>query len=104
MKDKIINIIEYYLDNYVGLKTNQRGIELDDLPEMAEEIEQACSWHLPEYAPPAGGSKESIIVLNQSDERVMYDFIDNDWYSADNPSRQAEVTKWRYPEPKKINT
>lgn len=68
-----------------------------------KDIKYTLKWYGSEYAPPAGGSKESITVLNQSGERVLYDFLDNAWYSADNPSRQAHVEKWCYPEPRKIN-
>jgi len=101
MKEEIIKIIQSYFDNYVGLKENHRSIDLDDLPEMAEEIAQAIIWHTPDYVPPAGGSTESIAVLNQSNEQVLYDFLDVSWYSADNPSRSAHVEKWRYCEPRK---
>lgn len=66
------------------------------------DIEYTLRWYGPDQVPPAGGSQESITVLNQSGERVVYDFLDNAWYSADNPSREAHVEKWRYPEPKKI--
>lgn len=58
--------------------------------------EDEIKWHKNDEFPPCEGYKESCIVINQSGERVMYDFLDQNWYSADNPSREAEVTKWRF--------
>lgn len=115
MKDKIIGIIEGYFDNYVGLREGHRALNLSYLPELAEEIETelivilskkieaALIWHGPDEVPARiKYAVESACVLNQSSELVFFDFLDKHWVSADNPSREAQVEKWRYPAPVKI--
>lgn len=103
MKDKIIEIISSYFDNYVGLRDGHRAIWLSDLPKMAAEIEAALIWHGPEVVPPKGIWKnESITVWNQSKENIGYDFDSNEWFNVDNPNREAHVEKWRYADPEPI--
>lgn len=86
--------------NHISLESEE-GYLLIKAQDVLDAIEEALNiiWYGPDEVPPAGGSKESITVLNQSQEKVMYDFLDASWYSADNPSRESHVEKWRYPAP-----
>jgi len=104
MEKEIIKIIESYFDNYIGLREGHRAINKSDLPNIASEIANLKEWYTPEYLPPVIRLTESITILsvtviNQSWERVLYDFLDEEWFSADNPSRLAHVEKWKYPKP-----
>lgn len=57
-------------------------------------------WHGPDVVPPyMKAMYESVEVINQSGEKVLYDLLDDQWFSADNPGREAHVEKWSYLEP-----